>query len=334
MYQFTEWMMALPKGKDFQRVDDFLKKQQLELESSVEYTYAVLHQEEIVATASLEGHVIKCVAVSCRFQGHGLMSKVISHIISEAYRRGISRLMVYTHPKNQTYFSDLGFYAISQVPNQVILMENQKNGISNYISSYKVQSTNSAAIVMNCNPFTLGHRYLIETASKTCETLYVLLVSEDKSEFTTAERSELVKQGTADLQNVHIIPTGDYLISSATFPTYFLKQVNDHTRIHTQLDIQVFVDYFAPLLGITKRFVGEEPFCELTRLYNQTMREVLPQHHIELIILPRKCHHQTPISASYVRLLMKEKRLDIIKDLVPETTFRAINKKMRLEDLK
>ena len=63
---------------------------------------------------------------------------------------------------------------------------------------------------MNCNPFTLGHRYLIEQASEKVDHLYVFVVEEDKSFFPFSDRIGLVKKGTADLKNITVKPSGKY----------------------------------------------------------------------------------------------------------------------------
>ena len=53
--------------------------------------------------------------------------------------------------------------------------------------------------------------------------VYVFVVNTDLSLFKTSERFELVKAGTADLKNVIVVDGGDYMVSYATFPAYFLE---------------------------------------------------------------------------------------------------------------
>lgn len=325
----TIWMMDRPTGKSFDKVDAFLKKQGIRLEENIEFTYAILVDDEVIATASLDGCVIKCVAVSCEHQGLGLMNKVISEVVNEAYRKDRMHLFVYTKPKNVKYFEDLGFYSISTVDKTVALLENKKEGIKKYLLRYKKTEKTASGIVMNCNPFTLGHRYLIEKAAEQSAYLYVFLVSENKSEFSTAERLNLVRLGISDLKNVQIVPTEHYLISSATFPTYFLKTVTEQTQAHMALDLQVFIDHFSKALNIQTRFVGEEPFCQLTGLYNQMMKEKLPKAGISVIELPRFAKDGVCISASMVRLLIKEKRFDDLLHFVPRTTYEYIKNKYK-----
>ena len=170
---------------------------------------------------------------------------------------------------------------------------------------------------MNCDPFTCGHQQLITTASQQCEWVYVFVLSEDKGFFSAENRLEMVKQGTKHLSNVTVLPTGPYLISAATFPTYFLKDDTTVGAAQCQLDIAVFSKYYIPHFGITKRFVGEEPFCPITRQYNEALKSNLP---IPVIEIPRFEINGTAVSAGAVRKLLKSGNSEAAAALVPETT--------------
>ncbi len=185
------------------------------------------------------------------------------------------------------------------------------------------------AAVMNCNPFTLGHRYLIETAAKQCDHLIVFVVEEDKSVFPFADRLKLVEEGTRDIPNVKVIPSGSFVLSSLTFSEYFNKSELQDRVIDTSLDVTVFAQEIAPCLNITKRFAGEEPFDSVTRQYNETMSRILPQYGIEFVEIPRKELNSEPISASRVRRLLDEKKFDELSGLVPKTTFEYLCSKFK-----
>ena len=173
---------------------------------------------------------------------------------------------------------------------------------------------------MNCNPMTLGHLYLIEEAAKRCGHLYLLIVSEDRSAVPAGDRRRIVEATAAHLPNVSVSGTGQYLISSATFPDYFLKDKSRAGDVWTDLDIAVFCR-LAEKLGITRRFVGSEPFCPVTSAYNRAMARKLPEKGIELVELPRLEQGGTAISATAVRKLIREGRWVDIRPLVPEATF-------------
>lgn len=171
-------------------------------------------------------------------------------------------------------------------------------------------------VVMNCNPFTLGHRYLIEQAAKQVERLFVMVVREDCSLFAYAERKAMVEQGVAHLKNVTVIDGSEYAISQATFPTYFLKRLDDAADTQMLLDLDLFRRHIAPALGTTVRFVGTEPTDRLTRRYNQLMHEVLADVR-ETARLEKKGN---AVSASRVRKAMEQGDMSTIRQLVPPTT--------------
>lgn len=171
-------------------------------------------------------------------------------------------------------------------------------------------------VVMNCNPFTLGHRYLIEQAAKQVERLFVMVVREDCSLFAYAERKAMVEQGVAHLKNVTVIDGSEYAISQATFPTYFLKRLDDAADTQMLLDLDLFRRHIAPALGATVRFVGTEPTDRLTRRYNQLMHEVLADVR-EIVRLEKE---DNAVSASRVRKAMEQGDMSTIRQLVPPTT--------------
>lgn len=171
-------------------------------------------------------------------------------------------------------------------------------------------------VVMNCNPFTLGHRYLIEQAAKQVERLFVMVVREDCSLFAYAERKAMVEQGVAHLENVTVIDGSEYAISQATFPTYFLKRLDDAADTQMLLDLDLFRRHIAPALGATVRFVGTEPTDRLTRRYNQLMHEVLA----DVRETDRLEKEGNAVSASRVRKAMEQGDMSTIRQLVPPTT--------------
>lgn len=304
-----------------------LRKEGLEPDTNVESTVLIWEQDTLVAAGSRQENLLKCIAVDDAHQGEGLTATVLTQLRQDAFGAGYDHLFLYTKPKNRYLFQSLFFYPIAET-NDVLLMENRQDGIKDYLSSLPIAEHTGTvgAAIMNCNPFTKGHRYLIETAAAECDRLYVFILSEDKSEFSFADRLEMVKRGTADLANVTILPTGPYLISSATFPTYFLKDREQAETIHCQLDIAIFTKYYAPKLGITRRYVGTEPLSPMTAQYNAALKAHLPAKGIALREIPRLELDGAPVSASAVRRLLSDKQLDALKTLVPETTYTYLTK--------
>lgn len=317
-------------GRKKEKVTAFLHRAGLDYDEGVEYTVSlVTNQGEIAATGSLQQNILKCIAVDDQYQGLGLSSKIVTLLLNQALSQGHKHIFLFTKPKNRAMFADLGFYPIVETED-ILFMENIQNGIGRYVGSLanpqpsQTENKTIGAIVANCNPFTDGHRYLIETAAAQCGVLHLFILSEDKSLFPAQVRYSLAQQGTADLTNVVLHPTSDYLISSAVFPTYFMKDKARAQDANCELDLHIFCQYFAKELGITKRFVGTEPFCRVTGAYNEAMKKILPQYGIELVEIPRKLWEGRAISASQVRQCMAVGDFEKIRSMVPPATMEYI----------
>ena len=303
------------------KLESFLHTCGLDYDAGIDFTCALEEDGEIIAAASLDGATLKCIAVSPLHQGEDLTARLITEIRREAFDRGCDHLMLFTKPGNQMMFHPFGFYPVMRTAD-CLLMESKRDGLESYLRSLpRMDGKRIGAIVANCNPFTLGHRYLIETAAKQCDHLHLFILSERKSAFPPEVRMELARAGCTDLANVHIHPTGPYMVSSATFPSYFIKDKARVDGIHCDLDIHIFAEKIAPALGVTHRFVGTEPNCPVTRFYNEQMKAALPRYGIELVEIPRRQEDGEAISASRVRELLKENKLEKIRPLVPDATF-------------
>ena len=177
------------------------------------------------------------------------------------------------------------------------------------------------AIVMNANPFTRGHAFLVREALRRCDFLYVFILDEDKSAFSFKDRLAMARAALVDERRAAVVPGGRLILSSETLPEYFDKEKLQHVRIDAGRDLEIFAEVVAPLLGIVKRFAGEEPFCRLTRQYNAAMRTVLPRHGIEFVELPRlAAANGRIISASALRRALKYGDLAQLEQLAPPTT--------------
>ena len=245
------------------------------------------------ACGSLAGHTLKQFAVSPDIEGTGAMASIMTALVDEAYRSGRTRLFLCTKPANKAMLSSLGFYELVST-DTAMLMENRRNGLEHFLLKIKadagqIDHAHSAigAVVCNCDPFTLGHRHLIEYASAHCDFLYIFAVAETGSMFSPEQRLQMIKAGTAELANCRVCSSDLYLVSRATFPAYFIPDEEHADEVRSELDIALFAERIAPALGITKRFAGEEPLSPVTRSYNEKMKELLPAHGIEFIEIPR-----------------------------------------------
>ena len=337
------------------KVERFLETNQLRLDE-VDY-YAIVTEpdgDDILAGGGLQGEIIKCIAVSEQLRDAHLSNRLISHLISEAAQRGHHSVKVFTKPQNRQVFESLGFRLVGEAP-LAILMENghgmedykkylQHSSLSSLHSSlsslHSPLSTKIGVIVMNANPFTLGHKYLIEKAAEEVDHLFIIPVKEERSLFPYAERKAMIEQSLSTLRSTRrgafvakrrknsplstkngaVLSGSDYAISAATFPTYFLKQLSDAADTQMLLDIDIFCRHIAPVLGATVRFVGSEPTDALTRRYNELLAEQLPKHGLRLKEIPRLQTEQAPISATTVRSLMAQGIFVEATELVPPTT--------------
>ena len=300
-----------------QRIEAFLKRNGLRFDDMHYYAAITDDDGEMIAGGGLKGNVIKCVAVDDAHKGEAIANTLISHLIAHANEEGHSNVMLFTKPKNRQLFESLSFRLLAEAP-EAILMETGIGGIGNTVEALKKIKDNGerGVVVMNCNPFTLGHRYLIDQAAKQVERLYVMVVKEDCSLFAYTERKAMVEQGVADIENVNVIDGSDYAISRATFPTYFLKRLDDAADTQMLLDLDLFRRHIAPALGATVRFVGTEPTDQLTRRYNQLMHETLK----DVREIDRLEKDGNAVSASRVRRAMEEGDMNTIRQLVPPTT--------------
>ena len=310
-----------------------LNQEGIKKDRNLDYTCAAYDSNyNIIGTGSCFGNTLRCLAVSHERRGEGLTNKIISHLIQYQFERGNFHLFIYTKYTTFHLFKNLGFYEIVRIKDQIVFMENKKTGFSDYLNELSKTKLNNkninnpkkiAAIVRNANPFTLGHQYLIEKASKENDILHLFIVSEDKSVVPFNIRKQLIKEGTAHLNNILYHDTGPYIISSATFPSYFQKDEKDVIESHANLDTEIFVK-IAKVLDINVRYIGQEPFSLVTGIYNQIMEKKLPENGIKCIVVSRRenLDGKGVISASEVRNEIKNGNIEKIKNMVPECTYK------------
>lgn len=303
-------------------VDALLHREGITRDGNLDYICAMRDEnDEIIATGSCFGCTLRCFAVSREHQGEGLLNEIISHLMEVQMARGNLHLFLYTKVNSARFFGDLGFYEIARVDGTLVFMENRKNGFPGYLKALEKTKTGgvSGALVMNANPFTLGHQYLVETAAAQCDTLHLFVLSEDASLIPFSVRKELVRRGTEHLKNVVLHDSGPYMISNATFPSYFLKDAAAVIQGHAKLDLAVFAR-IAQALGVTVRYVGEEPNSQVTGIYNSIMEQSLPKYGITCRVITRKASEGKAISASTVRKALQAGDWETLKTLVPQTT--------------
>jgi [citrate (pro-3S)-lyase] ligase len=306
------------------KVELFLNNEGIKLDKNLDYTVGVYDSKQLVATGSFFKNTLRCLAVSSEYQGLGVTNTVVSHLMNEQYYRGYTDIFLYTKCNTAKFFRNTGFNEVARIEDAVVLMESKSKGVQEYVESLSKKRVNAdrvASIVVNANPFTLGHQYLIEKVASENDVVHVFVVSEDASIIPFSVRYDLVKKGTSHLKNIIIHKSGNYIISSATFPSYFIKDGKTVVTTHAKLDLEIFKKYIVPALGINRRYVGEEPYCEVTKKYNEIMKLTLEKDGIECRIIPRLEQEGKAISASRVRAYIKEGKIEEIKNLVPSSTY-------------
>ena len=299
-----------------------LRSEGISLDPNLDYSCGLYdEEEELVATGSILGNTLRCLAVSKAHRGEGLLVQVVSHLMAEQASRGYLHVYIYTKPENLEFFSGLGFYEIARTPHAVFL-ENIRDGFLQYCAGLEqADGQNIAAVVMNANPFTLGHRHLLETAAKENDVVHLFLLSENVGPIPFEVRRRLVTEGIVGLPNVVLHETGSYMISAATFPSYFLPDDDTVIRTQAELDLEVFCR-IADMLKICCRYVGQEPASWVTGIYNDTMCRSLPEKGIDCKVIPRQESNERVISASTVRQAIHDNRLDDVRDMLPDSTYR------------
>ena len=280
---------------------------------------------ELAATGALVGDMIQMLAVHPRYRGEELAAKLVTALLREAFARGIRCVYLIAKPESARQIEELGFYRVAET-DTAVLLERGAPGIRAFLKTLEQYRADgrTGCVVMNANPFTKGHRYLIEQACAVCDRVSVLAVEEDRSEFPFETRLRLIREGVSDLPQVTVLPGSRYVISDLTFPAYFVRDTA-RSAAEGALDAVLFGQYIAPALGVTDRFVGTEPLSASTAIYNDALQRILPRYGVKLHVTQRRTEGDDPVSASTVRRLIAAGERAAVRSLVPESTWTLLN---------
>jgi [citrate (pro-3S)-lyase] ligase len=327
-------ILDLDNPYDVKLVSLFLQQQGLDFNAKDVESTIILYtlKGEIIGTGSLKGKILKYVAVSPQYRDSTAFALIVTQLTEKLLSK-YKHTFVFTRPSCSVYFRSLGFSEIAVAEPLFSVLEFGFESIvdyQNYLETLKrkTKTDKIAAIVVNCNPFTNGHKYLIEKAAAENEIVYLFVVEEDRSAFPFAIRWDLIKKGISHLPNVTMVKGGEYIVSGAIFPAYFLKNesVNLIMEKQAELDVTIFANYIVPVLSIKKRYIGTEVYCKTTEAYNKAMHRILPAHGLEVVEVMRKTAGINPdsspnyISASKVREAIQSNKLESILDFLPEST--------------
>lgn len=335
MYDFQE--MLIPS--ECREAKTFLAEAGLDFPEGVTFSLGAYAEDRLAGTGFLAGNVVCGICVAPEHQGGGLAAAIVSRLVSRAVETGLMHLLLFTKPVEAAKFEEIGFHALAATDSAALL----EWGSPDFAAW--LRETRAAleavpdkrtgrdfpfplgAIVMNANPFTLGHRHLVLQALARCRRVVVFVVEEDASTFPFPVRHMLVREGLAGTDGVIVQPGGPYMVSRASFPSYFTGKA-EHGKVHAALDCTMFASRIAPGLGVTARFVGEEPYCAVTAAYNDAMREILPRYGVACVEIPRLTESGIPVSASSVRALLRRGNAEQaeLERLVPAATARFLGR--------
>lgn len=308
--------------KEVEEIRDFLNKYDVVYDNP-DKTFVIRDKGNIIATGSASGNILKYFFSDEEYQGQGTMSTIYNSLLNYLMESNIPSFFVFTTPCNRVIFESLGLKEVYST-NRVALFEggfyNYKRWIDKVKASVKDKEGKRGAIVVNCNPMTLGHKYVIEKALEYADELLIFVVEEDKSIFPFSDRFDILKNEFSSNDKITLIEGGPYIISQGTFPTYFIKKKDEMLDIYTKLDGSIFADKIAKDLGVDIRFFGSEPTDIVTSAYNDSVKEILGVRGIEVKIFERKSLDGTVISASRIRKLIKEDKIDETFKYLPNST--------------
>ena len=309
---------------DLKEARELIESQGLRFEPEFNDLVGLFENGKLIACGARAGYVLKMLAIAPSHQGTDALGELVTQLMVSAMSAGHDTVFVFTMPHNVASFEALNFRLLV-THGQAALLEHGP-GLEAYLAGHAAEVTDgqNGAVVVNGNPFTLGHRFLVECAARQVDRLYLFVVREERSVFPFEVRFRLSREATAHLPNVTVLDTSRYAVSAGTFPAYFLKRLDDVAAAQMQIDLLLFAQRIAPPFNIVRRFVGQEPLCPVTAAYNKMMAEILKANGIDWVELPRILEGGLPISATRVRKAFAAGDMEALKPLVPDATLKFL----------
>jgi len=310
----------LPGGSAWLEARRLVESCGLRFEPDFDELAELYDQGHLVACGARSGYVLKMLAIAPSHQGGDLLGELLTRLIQSGLAAGQDTLFVFTPPQNVPSFQALNFRLLA-AHGEAALLEHGP-GFPAYLAAQSARITpgRNGAVVINGNPFTLGHCHLVETAARQVDRLYLFVVREDRSVFPFDVRFRLAREATAHLANVTVLDTSRYAVSAGTFPSYFMKRLDGLAEAQMRMDLRLFVQLLAPAFHLAARFAGDEPLCPVTAAYNRVMAEVLGEAGIAMVEVPRREAGGLPISATRVRAAFLAGDFQALEPLVPPAT--------------
>lgn len=297
-------------------------------------TFVIRNNGDIIATGSASGNILKYFFANCNYSGQGAIGVIYNSLLEYIIEKGYNSYFIFTTPNNKVIFESLGLKEVYSTE-RVMLLEGGFYNYRNWVDSINKlvgdKKEKRGAIVVNCNPMTLGHKYLITKALEEVDELLIFVVEEDLSVFPFEARYNIIVNEFKNDNRVKVLKGGPYIISRGTFPTYFIKQKDEMLEIYTELDAKIFGLKIAKDLLIDIRFLGSEPKDLVTLAYNKALKEILEEREVKVEIIPRVEQDNKPISASYVRGLLKDDKLEKAYSILPQSTIEFLKSDLGID---
>jgi [citrate (pro-3S)-lyase] ligase len=325
----------LYSDRDLAEARRLIESQNLLYEAGCDDVVGIHDDGRLVGVAARAGFVLKMFTIDPDYQGGPILGDLATELTRLGRAAGHDSFFVFTRPQSASAFAQLNFHIL--VAEGAVTLLEYGDGFGAWLAEHagEVRPGRNGAAVVNGNPFTYGHLYLVETASRRVDTFYLFVVREDRSVFPFASRIRLAREATAHLGNVVVLDTSRYAVSAGTFPSYFLKQLDAVALAQMRVDLRLFASRIAPAFGIQVRFVGHEPYDATTAAYNKVMREVFPQHDLALVEIERmrEVGETSPsgppsrigyISATKVRAALARRDFAALHWMVPASTLKYL----------
>jgi [citrate (pro-3S)-lyase] ligase len=285
----------------------------------------IFEDGRLVGCGARAGRVLEMLVVAPEHRGGGLVGEIVGELMRRGCEAGCTGFFIFTRPCTAPTFARLGFKPLVEHEKAVLLEHG--NGLLGYLRGRAAlaRSGSNGAVVINADPFSLGHQYLVECAAARTDTVYVLVPNEGRFVLPLVDRLELARRGTAHIPNAVVTDAGPYVLGPATVPAYFLKPGDQPDQVALEIDADLFGRHIAPFLNITTRIVGTEPLDPATRSYNQALFRRLSKWGLRLVEIERKKIGDRWINTAHVHNALARSDWREVEAFVPLSTLAFLN---------
>ena len=179
-------------------------------------------------------------------------------------------------------------------------------------------------VLIHACPFTKGHKYLVDTALKTVDHLFVFVVAEYFHGYSVFDRYDMVRKALESYNNVTVLQSEKYFVNKQLFPEYGQRTSPLNNTDDVERNEKLLASILCDKLGITHRFIGEEPNDQVTAKYNCIVKKYCEQYNIKCCVVPRMTIDGIIVSAKTFRKMLSAGDIANARKFVPITTLTHI----------